>query len=61
MPDRLKQIVELCWNADLQKRPEFEQLSKEMDDIWYTLPREQNSVATADSGPTTAKGCCCLS
>ena len=61
VPEVLKHIVESCWEADYQKRPEFGQLSKQMDEIWYTLPREQNSVCSAESGPgKDSKGCCCI-
>jgi len=54
VPDALKQLVERCWDADYDKRPEMTEVIEELKKTLAQLPMEI-SIAQRER---TADSCC---
>ncbi|KIY92453.1 protein kinase [Monoraphidium neglectum] len=52
LPDKLKQLVEACWAADYESRPEFIQIIATLEEVLRDLPQDP-------PGGGAAPGCSC--
>ena len=52
MPEKLKRLVERCWAADYEERPDFDAIVEQLEEILNGLP-EEKSTAGGD-GPCCA-------
>eukprot|EP00877_Chromochloris_zofingiensis_P001047 jgi/Chrzof1/10943/Cz05g18050.t1 len=50
VPDRLKQLVERCWSANYDLRPEFTEVVAELEQVLADLPRETPIASHGNSG-----------